>query len=414
MGGAREPMISYAQNGEDVLLERLFGGQAEGFYVDIGANDPTDLSLTRHFYDRGWHGVNVEPVPDAYARLCAERPRDVNLNVGLSDRAGAMTFYEVADQTVLSTFSAEQAALYRAEGRPVVERPVRVLSLAEVCAAYVDRTIDFLSIDVEGLEREVLAGGDWQRWRPRVVLLEAVRPNTQEPTHQDWEPLLLEAGYLFAYFDGLNRFYVRGEEPALLEAFRVPVNVCDNYVYYPYFQQVENLRRIERGLRERAEDAERHLRLSDAACRESQAEVKATHAALAEARGVIDALVEQVKQHRGWLHETQVRLGESEGRRGQLQAQLDGAMLRCRGLDEAVEQLTRHLTDEQARRARAEHDLAVERAMLDPFRGMGPMTARLARLIHNSSHHFPALARGAKKALRGAARLKRMIRPRAA
>src|SRR5690348_4811918 len=119
MAGEREPMISYAQNGEDVLLERLFGGQADGFYVDVGANDPTELSLTRHFYDRGWRGVNVEPVPDAYARLCAERPRDVNLQVGLSDRAGAMTFYEVADQTVLSTFSSEQAALYRADGRPV-------------------------------------------------------------------------------------------------------------------------------------------------------------------------------------------------------------------------------------------------------------------------------------------------------
>jgi hypothetical protein len=315
---------------------------------------------------------------------------------------------------VLSTFAAEQAALYRAEGRTVVERPVRVLSLAEVCAAHVDRPIDFLSIDVEGLEREVLAGGDWQRWRPRVVLLEATRPNTQVPTHQEWEPLLLEAGYLFAYFDGLNRFYVRGEEPALLEAFQVPVNVCDNYTYYPYFRQIENLRRVEAELRERAEDAERHLERTHASWQESQAEAQSTHAALAEARAVNDALVEQVKQHRGWLHEAQARLAASDGERGQLRGQLDAALIQCQGVGAAAEQLAHKLRDEQARRARAEHELAVERSLMEPFREMGPMTLRLARLVRNASLRFPVLARGVKKALRGTGRLKRMIRHRAA
>jgi hypothetical protein len=226
------------------------------------------------------------------------------------------------------------------------------------------------------------------------VLLEATRPNTTIPTHQDWEPLLLEAGYLFAYFDGLNRFYVRGEEPALLEAFQVPVNVCDNYVYY---RQVEGLRRVEAGLRERAADAERHLELARAACQESQAEVKSTHAALAEARGVIDALVEQVKQHRGWLHETQALLAAADDERAQLRGQLDAA----------VEQLTRQLGETQ-------HALAVERALMGPFRGMGPMTVRLAHLVQSSSHRFPRLAHGVKSVLRGTARLKRLIRPRAA
>jgi FkbM family methyltransferase len=377
MSGEREPMISYAQNGEDVLLARLFGRQRDGFYLDVGANDPTDFSLTKHFYDRGWHGVNVEPVPDAYARLRAERPRDTNLNLGVAARRGDRSFYEVVGQSVLSTFSAEQAALYRAEGRPVVERPVHVLSLAEVCAAHVQRPIDFLSIDVEGLEREVLAGGDWERWRPRVVVVEATRPNTTLPAHQEWEPLLLEAGYLFAYFDGLNRFYVRGEEPALLEGFRVPVNVCDNYVYYPYHIKME-------ALRERAEDAERHLRAS-------HAEVTATHAALTEARGVLDALVEQVKQHRGWLHETKARLAGADSeltaakrQLAELRRQLDAALRQHRGACGEVERLSQELRDEQARRAQTEQALAVR------------------------------FAHGVKTVLSGPARLKRLLRPRAA
>jgi FkbM family methyltransferase len=411
MGGQRKPMISYAQNGEDVLLERLFGRQADGFYVDVGANDPTDLSLTKHFYDRGWHGVNIEPVPDAFARLCAERPRDTNLNVGVAAGAGEMTFYELPDQSVLSTFSAEQAALYRAEGRQLVERPVRVLPLAEVFAAHADRAIDFLSIDVEGLEREVLAGGDWQRWRPRVVLLEATRPNTTEPMHQDWEPLLLEAGYLFAYFDGLNRFYVRAEEPALLEGFRVPVNICDNFVHFHYSKQVE-------ALRERAADAERHMH-------QMFAEVTNTHAALNEARRVIDVLAGQVKQHSGRLQAAHAELGatkaelagvraESNARVADLQGQLANAVARFTEVSEVVERLTERMHAQHASLAWTEHALAAERALMDPFRGMGPMTVRIAHLLQGSSHRFPRLARGVKSVLRGTARLKRLVKPRAA
>lgn len=404
MGGERKPMISYAQNGEDVLLGRLFGRQADGFYVDVGANDPTDLSLTKHFYDRGWHGVNVEPVPDAHARLCAERPRDTNLNVGVAERAGEMTFYELPDQSVLSTFSAEQAALYRAEGRRVAERPVRVLPLAEVFAAYVDRPVDFLSVDVEGLERDVLAGGDWRRWRPRVVLLEATRPNTTEPTHQDWEPLLLEAGYVFAYFDGLNRFYVRGEEPALLEGFRVPINICDNYVYYPYYKEIEELRRVEAALRERAEDAERHMKLMFA-------ELTNTHAALKQARGDIDSLGGQLRQHQGWLQAAHAEAAAAKARVGSLEGQLGAALCQLTQAIGAVERLTAEVQGQQARLAQTEHELAAERARMAPFRGMGPMTVRIAHLLQGSSHRFPRVARGVKSVLRGTARLKRLVRP---
>src|SRR3954453_421327 len=171
-------MISYAQNGEDVLLRRLFPKLRDGFFIDVGANDPVDLSVTKHFYDQGWHGINIEPLQQGYERLCAERPRDRNLNMGVSRCEGSLTLYELPETPVLSTFSAEQAALYRAAGKAVIERSVPVQSLASICAAYVDRPIHFLSIEVEGWERPVLERADWTPCRPRVVLLQATRPNT--------------------------------------------------------------------------------------------------------------------------------------------------------------------------------------------------------------------------------------------
>src|SRR5262245_21135095 len=91
-------MISYAQNGEDVLLERLFRDVPVGTYIDVGANDPVDFSVTKHFYDRGWRGINIEPGPQAFARLCAQRPRDLNLNLGLAEVEGAACFYELPHQ----------------------------------------------------------------------------------------------------------------------------------------------------------------------------------------------------------------------------------------------------------------------------------------------------------------------------
>ncbi len=226
-------MISYAQNREDVLLRRLFPDQPTGFYIDVGANLPTDCSVTKHFYDRGWFGVNIEP-GHVFKELQAERPHDINLNVGLSDRKGSLAFYEFPSVSGLSTFSPEEGQVHQSRGLEVVVRSVPVTTLAAVCARYVDRTIDFISIDVEGYEQQVLEGGDWRRWRPRVVLVEATRPNTTIPTHQLWEPILLRANYLFAYFDGLNRFYVRAEDRELLKALQAPVNVFDDFVPYEF------------------------------------------------------------------------------------------------------------------------------------------------------------------------------------
>jgi len=237
------PMTSYAQNHEDVLLARLFPRGLTGFYIDVGANDPISNSITKHFYDLGWKGINVEPALEPFERLVAARERDVNLNIGLSDKPGSLTFFEFPPELVaVSTFSAAQAEWHRDNGFPAVERTVEVKTLADVCEEHVDGPIDLLSVDVEGLERQVLEGADWSRWKPRVVVVEATQPATTIPTHQEWEHLLLDAGYLFGAFDGLNRYYVRADDQALLPALATPVNVTDDYVPYQYLKPIQDLR----------------------------------------------------------------------------------------------------------------------------------------------------------------------------
>jgi FkbM family methyltransferase len=190
---------------------------------------PTSSSTTKHFYDRGWSGVNIEPGP-TYAQLLQERPRDVNLNVAAADHDGEIDFFEHPEDPGTSTTRVElhpnlQTRLTERRNRTVPCRTLKTL-LSEHAA---EQPIDFMSVDVEGGETAVIRGNDWTRFRPTIVLLEAVEPYSNTPSHQGWEPLMLQAGYLFAYFDGLNRFYVAQERRAVLEHFRVPVNVLDGF-----------------------------------------------------------------------------------------------------------------------------------------------------------------------------------------
>ncbi len=216
-------MISYAQIGEDVLLRRVFPPHYAGFYIDVGANHPVYCSVTKHFYDSGWQGINIEP-GTVFADVERHRTRDLNLNVAVSKERSSLTFYEFPNANALSTLSQEVASMHRDAGQPCVERTVPVRTLTDICEEHVgERTIDFMSIDVEGRELEVIQGADWTRFRPRVMLVEA---NGVEA----WQPILEENGYLRANFDGINVWFVRKEDDHWLEPLRVPVTSADEYI----------------------------------------------------------------------------------------------------------------------------------------------------------------------------------------
>jgi FkbM family methyltransferase len=226
-------LISYAQNFEDVMLARVFAGRRTGFYVDVGAADPVNLSVTKWFYDLGWSGLNIEPNQQLFDRLAADRPRDINLNCGVGAAASQAQFFEL-DVGELSSFDARVRDNAKGNGRPPSTRTVAVMPLTDLLKLHCpNRVIDFLKIDVEGWEAEVLKGLDLRQYRPIIVLIEATVPQTRIESYIEWEPRVLGADYCFVYFDGVNRFYLANEHAELKKHFAVPPNVFDEFETFP-------------------------------------------------------------------------------------------------------------------------------------------------------------------------------------
>jgi FkbM family methyltransferase len=250
-------LISYAQNAEDIVLARVFSGTVTGRYVDIGAGDPVAASVTKLFYDKGWRGINVEPIPDMAARLRNSRPEDITLDVAIGAKPCRAVLHVVRQEWGWSTLDDELARTYQHSNNwQLGDVEVEVCTLDDILDKHPGH-IDFLKIDVEGAERDVISGADWVLHRPRVVVVEATRPGSPEPAYQEWEHMLLDAGYRCALFDGLNRFYAQADDGEALARLAVPANVFDDYETYAarkeYGERVAlagYVRRLERSLRE--------------------------------------------------------------------------------------------------------------------------------------------------------------------
>jgi FkbM family methyltransferase len=222
--------ISYAQNLEDVMLWRTLKHIREGFYIDVGAAWPEIHSVTKAFYDHGWTGINIEPNPHLHQELCQARPKDVNLNLAISEEASTSRFY-VIENTGLSTLDRQIAQRHAREGFAYQVQTVHTQPLTDICSKHCHKkTIHFLKIDAEGCEKMVLASLDLDSIRPWIIVVESTLPLSKTETHQHWEEQLLAGHYMHAYSDGINRFYVADEHEDLRICFRYPPNVFDDYV----------------------------------------------------------------------------------------------------------------------------------------------------------------------------------------
>ncbi len=220
--------ISYAQAMEDLHLAQALADVPfeRGFYIDVGANDPEIDSVTKHFYDRGWRGINIDASPKWAEKLRAQRPRDVNIEAAISDLSGPLTFYDHIGGlgTTIESIARSHESLHRHE---MVPRLVATSTLTDVCAAHAPAQIHFLKIDVEGSEDSVLRSMDFGRFRPWILCIECHYPNRPDVQVYDaWESIVVDADYLFAFTDSINRYYVAAEQRERLASFSYPAQFC--------------------------------------------------------------------------------------------------------------------------------------------------------------------------------------------
>ncbi|AHJ28187.1 FkbM family methyltransferase [Nodularia spumigena CS-584] len=239
--------ISYAQNFEDVLLNRVFKYKTRGFYIDVGALHPTFDSVTKAFYDRGWSGINIEPIKEYHNLFQQQRPRDINLNIALSNLEGKLDFFQVVGQPGNSTLNKEIAyEIAKEKDLDVSQYTVSVKTLASICKEYVNQKIDFLKIDVEGLEEDVILSGNWEIFRPTVLVIETTQPNTNIRCKNNIPQILTDKGYKHVFFDGINDYYIAAESENLAKHFAYPVNILDFYVNYRFVEQQRQINELNR------------------------------------------------------------------------------------------------------------------------------------------------------------------------
>lgn len=211
--------ISYSQCLEDLILFSFLYEIKRGFYIDIGANDPDKISVTKAFYLRGWNGINIEPLPENYKSLSINRVRDINLPIGIGAEKGNAILYSMGTgSTTSKIYSKNQTKKIN----------ITIDTMKNICEKYIPKgkEIDFCKIDIEGDEKNALLGFDFENYRPKIFCIESTKPGTYIPCFDNWEYILLRNDYSFIYEYQINRFYIDNRVNGLKEKlFYVQENI---------------------------------------------------------------------------------------------------------------------------------------------------------------------------------------------
>lgn len=201
----RKVLGSYSQDGEDLVISRLLKRRNRNlFYVDIGAHHPEKFSNTKYFYDKGSRGINIEANPDLIKEFYVQRKEDINLNIGIASEETELPFYVLDDNKLVSTFKKDCAQESCKDYNTTITKilQIKTYPLVKILNEYANgKVIDFMTVDVEGFDMDVLKSNDWTKYRPRFVIAE---------THHDTEIIsFMQAnGYKVVYKNYLNHIFM--------------------------------------------------------------------------------------------------------------------------------------------------------------------------------------------------------------
>jgi len=189
---------SYSQEGEDMILRRIFEKKQKGFYVDVGAHHPQRFSNTYFFYKKGWRGINIDAMPGSMKLFDKFRPRDINIEKAISNQKQMLTYY-VFNEPALNGFSKEISNERNNKNNYKIIHKIEIetTTLEDILDKYLPKNqqIDFLSIDVEGLDFEVLQSNNFSKYRPKVILVEILGSNLSKLYDNKITQYLLHYGY---------------------------------------------------------------------------------------------------------------------------------------------------------------------------------------------------------------------------
>lgn len=191
---------SYSQEGEDIVLLRYFEQQQNGFYVDVGAHHPFRFSNTYLFYKKGWRGINIDAMPGSMKLFNEFRKGDINLEIPISESRQKLT-YHIFNEPALNTFSESEAEKKNGIFHyKIIDRlELQTFTLSEILDQYlpVGQEIDFLTIDVEGLDYKVLKSNNWDKFKPKMILIESLRSDIESTFNAELYYYLKDHGYKF-------------------------------------------------------------------------------------------------------------------------------------------------------------------------------------------------------------------------
>lgn len=191
-------VVAYSSEGEDLILKRIFENKKNGVYIDVGAHHPFRVSNTYLFYKQNWTGINIDPMPGSMVLFNRHRPKDVNLEIGVSEVKQQLTYF-IFNEPALNTFSPEKVKEYAQapQYRVIAEKKIETYPLAEILDKHLAKnvTIDFLTIDAEGFDLQVLRSNNWEKYRPSYVLVESPAFEVLEKEESEVYQFMQQVGY---------------------------------------------------------------------------------------------------------------------------------------------------------------------------------------------------------------------------